>query len=61
MFALKFARSTVYFEQGAGENKIWEWSEVFWILNQKLKQNKWQKNSRTQFILWCIKVEFFYN
>ena len=61
MFALKFARSTVYFEQGAGENKIWEWSEVFWILEQKLKQNKWQKNSPTQFILWCIKVKFFYN
>lgn len=38
MFALKFARSTVYFEQGAGENKIWEWSVVFWILKQKLKQ-----------------------
>ena len=43
MFALRIARSTVYFEQGAGENKIWEWSEVFWILKQKLKQNKWQK------------------
>jgi len=38
MFALRIARSTVYFEQGAGENKIWEWSEGFWILKQKLKQ-----------------------